>query len=204
MLVARNGKQPHIHRDAKIASSAQIIGDVTIGSRCYVDHNVTIESSGPSIEIGDEVIVFAGSVIRSVGGASRPAFPVAIGSGTLVAPLCALTGCRVGINCYLATNVVVLQGALIGDHTRVGVGAIVHAKTALPARSRIGLRHIAAPTKDGFVSTPDLNAARDAVAAMGFFEAAFGAHEGDQARLHDRVIAQLLEEVHGWDDHPMS
>ncbi len=187
------------------ATSAQIVGDVRIGSRCYVDHNVTIETSGPPIEIGDEVIVFAGSVIRSVGGASRPAFPVTIADRTLIAPICALAGCRIGTNCYVATNVVILQGAVIGDQTRVGAGAIIHAKTDLPARSRIGMRHIAAPKKDGgFISTADVEAVRDAVGAMGFFELTFGSSEKDQATLHAQVMARLLEEVQGWDDHPVS
>jgi hypothetical protein len=33
-----------------------------------------IESSGPLVKFGDEVVVFAGAIIRSVGGSSRPGF----------------------------------------------------------------------------------------------------------------------------------
>jgi carbonic anhydrase/acetyltransferase-like protein (isoleucine patch superfamily) len=203
MLVVRNGTQPRVHHEARIAPSAHVVGDVRIGRGSYIDYNVTIASAGPPVEIGERVVVLSGSVIRSVGGRSRPPFPVAIGDLCLISPLCALAGCRIGTNCYLATNVVVLQGAVIGDHTRVGVGAIVHARTELPPRSRVGMRDVAVPTRDGFLSTAVIDAARRQVAAADFFEVAFGSSETDQALLHEQVIEKLLEEVHCWDDSPV-
>ena len=200
MLIARNGKRPRVHASAQIAASATIVGDVKIAARAYVDHGAVIESSGPPIEIAKEAIVFAGAVVRSVGGSSRPAFPVVIGKGTLVSPLSILTGCRVGADCYLATAAIILQGATIGDHVRVGAGAIVHATTVLPDRARVGMRHVAMPTAEGFLSTADIERAREAIAALEFFETAFDASESDQEQLHIQAIASLLEEVHGWRD----
>jgi carbonic anhydrase/acetyltransferase-like protein (isoleucine patch superfamily) len=163
---------------------------------------VVIESGGPPIEIDAETVVLAGAIVRSVGGSSRPAFPVAIGARTLVSPACVLTGCQVGRNCYIATGAIVLQGARLGDHVRVGAGAIVHAATTLPEGARVGLRHVAVRTADGFISTPDIERAREAVAELDFFERAFGAGAADQAGLHEQAIAALLEEVHGWRDEP--
>src|SRR4051812_39998711 len=106
MLVSRNESAPRVHPDASVAASATIVGNVQIGARCYVDHNAVIESSGAPVVLGQGTIVFAGAVIRSVGGSSRPAFPVEVGERTLVSPLCVLTGCRVGRNCYVATAAV--------------------------------------------------------------------------------------------------
>ena len=65
MLITRNGLAPHVHPSTVVASSAQIIGNVSIGEHCYIDYNVVIESSGTPIEIADHVIVLANSVIRS-------------------------------------------------------------------------------------------------------------------------------------------
>lgn len=203
MLIERNDEAPRAHASAKIASSATVVGNVQIGAGAYVAHGVVIESSGPLIEIAEEVIVFAGAIIRSVGGRSRPAFPVRIGERTLVSPLCVLTGCQVGRNCYVATGAVLLQGVTLGDHVRVGAGAIVHATTALPERARVGMRHVAVPTPDGFLSTADVERAREAVAAIDFFETAFGAAGEDQAELHAQVMARLLDEVHAWQDQPV-
>jgi hypothetical protein len=64
------------------------------------------------------------------------------------------------------------------------------------------MRHIAAPTSDAFMSTADVERVRTAALTGGFFEAAFGEDEEDQARLHEQVIGKLLEEVHGWVDEP--
>jgi carbonic anhydrase/acetyltransferase-like protein (isoleucine patch superfamily) len=132
VLIARNGDVPRAHATARIAATATVVGNVVIGARTYVDHASVIASSGPAVEIADEGIVLAGAIIRSVGGASRPAFPVRVGERTLVSPLCVLTGCEVGSNCYVATGAIVLQGETIGNHVRVGARAIVHATTVLP------------------------------------------------------------------------
>ena len=190
MIIERNGCSPSIHPSARVAPSAQIIGDVTIGEQCYVDYNVVIESSGAPIQIQDHVIVLANAVIRSVGGSSRPPFPVQIGDHTLISPLCALAGCQVGRNCYIAAGVTILQGAVIGDSSRVGAGAIIHAKTVLPVRSRVGIHNIAVPTESGFLATSDVEAARKWIAAADFFKTAFD--EQVQERLHANVINQRL------------
>jgi carbonic anhydrase/acetyltransferase-like protein (isoleucine patch superfamily) len=200
MLMARNSETPRVASDATIAASAHVIGNVHVGARAYVDHGVVIESSGPRVEIGDETVVFAGAVVRSVGGPSRPAFPVRIGERTLVSPSCVLTGCEIGRNCYIATGAILLQGASVGDHVRVGAGAIVHATTSLPDHARVGMRHVAVRTADGFISTPDIEKARAAVAELDFFETAFGAGAAEQASLHEQVITTLLAETHGWSD----
>jgi carbonic anhydrase/acetyltransferase-like protein (isoleucine patch superfamily) len=202
VLIARNGEAPQVASDARIAATAQIIGNVRVGARAYVDHGVVIESSGAPIEIADEAVLFAGAIVRSVGGLSRPAFAVHIGARTLVSPSCVLTGCRVGRNCYVATGAIVLQGASIGDDARIGAGSIVHATAALPDHARVGMRHVAVRMADGFLSTPDVEAAREAVAELNFFETAFGAGAADQATLHEQVMTTLLDEVHGWRDEP--
>jgi carbonic anhydrase/acetyltransferase-like protein (isoleucine patch superfamily) len=204
VLIARNGESPRVASDARIAATAQLIGNVHVGARAYVDHGVVVESSGPPIEIGGEAVLFAGAIVRSVGGLSRRAFPVHIGPRTLVSPACVLTGCRVGRNCYVATGAIVLQGARIGDHVRIGAGSIVHATAALPDHARVGMRHVAVRTADGFLSTTDIEAAREAVAELDFFNTAFGAGAADQATLHEQVMTTLLDEVHGWRDEPSS
>jgi len=203
VLIGRNGEAPRVHASAQIAPSATIVGNVLIGARAFVDHAAVIASAGPPVEIAAEVIVFPGAIIRSVGGTNRPAFGVRIGERTLVSPLCVLTGCTVGGNCYLATAAILLQGATLGDHVRVGAGAIVHATTAVPERARVGMRHVAVPTAEGFLSTPDVERAREALAAIDFFETAYGADQDDQADLHAQVTAALLDEVHAWRDEPV-
>jgi carbonic anhydrase/acetyltransferase-like protein (isoleucine patch superfamily) len=201
MIIARNGHTPRVHPSTVVAPSAQIIGNVTIGTACVIDYNVVVASSGPPILIADHVLVFANSVIRSVGGGARPAYPVDIADHTLIAPLCVLTGCRLGPLCYIATGAIILQGASLGEGTRIGVGAIVHAGTQLPDRSRVGMRHFAVPGEPDAIITADVEQARDHVQEADFFEVAFGLGQ-DSASLHREVIGKLLEEVAQWRDEP--
>jgi carbonic anhydrase/acetyltransferase-like protein (isoleucine patch superfamily) len=203
LFVTRNGQTPSVAPDAQVASTVHVIGNVEIGARAYIDHGVVIESGGPPIKVGAEAVMFAGAVVRSVGGSSRPAYAVEIGERSLVAPGCVLTGCRVGSNCYIATAAILLQGASVGDHVRVGAGAVVHATTEVPAGSRVGMRHVAVRTADGFISTANVEEAREAIAELDFFEKAFGVDAPEQADLHEQVMTTLLDEVHGWDDEPM-
>jgi carbonic anhydrase/acetyltransferase-like protein (isoleucine patch superfamily) len=200
MLIRRNAQTPKVHPSVQIASSAQVIGNVTIGAHCYIDYNVVIESSGVPIQIEDHVIVLANTVIRSIGGVSRPAFPVHIGDHTLISPLCALAGCQIGRNCYIAMGVLIFQGAILGDAVRVGAGAIVHLKTQLPAGTHVGMRHIAAATEHGFLVSADVPTARAAIAQADFFETVFAEDGQDQGDLHSKVMMKLLQEVASWND----
>jgi carbonic anhydrase/acetyltransferase-like protein (isoleucine patch superfamily) len=43
-----------------------------------------------------------------------------------------------GAAVYVATQVMVLHGAIVGDGCRLGVGSIVHTGTLLPDRTRVG------------------------------------------------------------------
>jgi carbonic anhydrase/acetyltransferase-like protein (isoleucine patch superfamily) len=200
MLFERNGERPRIDPGAAVAESASIVGAVAIGPGCYIDHNVVIESSGPPVTLENDVVVFAWSVLRSVGGYSRPGYAVSVGARTLVAPQCTFSGCRIGSNCYVATGVIVLQGAAVGEACRLGVGAIVHAGTTLPDLARVGMRHVTVPDGDGFVSTADIERTRELLATADFFDYAFATSESDQATLHRDVIERLLTEVHSWHD----
>lgn len=202
MLITRNGQTPRVHETARIAPTAAVIGNVTIGPRCFLDYHVVIESSGAPIVLEEDVLVLAGSVIRSTGGTARPAFPVTIGAQTLVSPQCSLVGCQIGTHCYLATQVIVFQGARIGEGCRVSAGAIVHANTQLPPGSRVGLRHIATPTpKGGAFITANIAAAREQIAMADFFQTVFDTTSNQpQEILHEQVLARLRAELFGWHD----
>ncbi len=200
MLYVRNGHVPRIDPSAVVAPGAVVAGNVEIGPGCYVDHGAVVASAGPLVELGERVAVMAGAVVRSVGGTSRPAYPVRLGSETLVSPLAALAGCTVEPRCYIATGAIVFHGAVLGEGTRVGAGGIVHAGARVPPRAHVGMRCFAVPAPDGCLVTADVEVARAHVAKADFFAAAFDAHESDPAALHAEAVRLLLEEALAWRD----
>ena len=137
MSFKQNGRRPNLHPSAVVAPSAQLVGDVRIGPRCYIGDGVVIEGSDAPILLGSGIAVLAGTVIRSVGSGSRATFPVSIGSHTLIGRSSVLTGCRIGGNCYLASGVTVLQGADVGDDALLGIGAIVEHHVRLAQGTRV-------------------------------------------------------------------
>lgn len=201
MRFARNGIGPRIDSAARVAPTASIVGDVTVGADCYLDYGVVITSSGPPVVLGRGVTVMANAVVRSVGGHGRPPFPVRIGAESTIAPQVALAGCEIGERCYVATGVVVLQGAVVGRASRLAVGSVVHAGARLPLGSRVGLHCVATPNGDGEVLiTADIETAREAIAAADFFGRSFGIDQVDQELLHVEVAARLQQETAAWTD----
>jgi carbonic anhydrase/acetyltransferase-like protein (isoleucine patch superfamily) len=203
VLVERNGAVPQLDPGARIAPTATVVGDVAIAAGCYVGYGVVIESAGPPVRLETGVAVVAGTVIRSTGGDGRPAFGVHVGARTLIGPQCALAGCRLDEDCYVATAVMVFQGAQVGSGSRLGAGSIVHVGTRLPPGSRVGMRQMAVADREGPLVTSDVAAARDALAGADFFGEAFGVGDEDQERLHRQAAELFRAEARAWRDTPL-
>ena len=189
-------RDPVVAPDAFVASSAVLVGDVRVGAAAVIDHGALIVSTGAPIELGARVAVMPGAVIRSTGG-GRPPHPVRIGDDCLIGPQAALAGCTLGAAVYVATQVMVFHGAVVGDGCRLGAGSIVHTGARLPDRTRVGMRQFAVPGPDGAaVVTSDLDEARALLAAADFFGTVFAEQSpADLIELHRRSTAAVAAEI---------
>lgn len=189
-------RDPVVAPDAFVASSAVLVGDVRIGPATVIDHGALIVSTGAPVELGARVAVMPGAVIRSTGG-ERPPHPVSIGDDCLIGPQAALAGCALGAAVYVATQVMVFHGAVVGDGCRLGAGSIVHTGARLPDRARVGMRQFAVPGPDGAaVVTSDLDEARELLAAADFFGKVFAEEApADLIELHQRSTAAVAAEI---------
>jgi carbonic anhydrase/acetyltransferase-like protein (isoleucine patch superfamily) len=189
-------RDPVVAPDAFVASSAVLVGDVRIGPGAVIDHGALIVSTGAPVELGARVAVMPGAVIRSTGG-ERPAYPVTIGDDCLIGPQAALAGCTLGAAVYVATQVMVFHGAIVGDGCRLGAGSIVHTGARLPDRVRVGMRQFAVPGPHGAaVVTSDLDEARELLAAADFFGKVFAEQApADLIELHRRSAAAVAAEI---------
>ena len=200
MLVERSGRSPSVAASARIAPSAQLVGDVRIGAGCVIDHGAVLASSGPPVVLGTGSVVMANAVIRSAGGAQRPAFPTTIGDDVLVGPLAALVGCTVEDAVYIATGVMVFHGVVVGRGSRLGAGSIAHVGVQLAPCSRVGMRQFAVAHEGGALITGDLERARTLVARADLFGRVFADEERDMVSLHRSSVAALRAEAGGWSD----
>jgi len=188
---------PAVAPDAFVASSAVLAGDVRVGPGSVIDHGALIVGTGTPVELGARVVVMPGAVIRSTGGGKRPPHPVTIGDDCLIGPQAALAGCALGAAVYVATQVMVFHGAVVGGGCRLGAGSIVHTGARLPDRARVGMRQFAVPGPDGAaVVTSDLDEARELLAAADFFGRVFAEEApADLTELHQRSAAAVAAEI---------
>lgn len=132
------GNSPHIHPSTRVAPTAVICGDVTIGPNCSIGFGAVLIAESGAIKIGENCIVMDTAVLR---GVRRN--PLTIGNNVLIGPRAYLTGCEIGDNVFLATGATIFNGARIGAGSEVRINGIVHIRTILPPNSTVPIGWIA-------------------------------------------------------------
>lgn len=128
-IYAFEDHRPDIAASAYVSPTAQVIGDVSIGERCYIGHGAILRGDYGSIEIGDETAVEEGVIIHArPQDRTRIGKRVTIGHGAMIH------------NATIRDEAVIGMRAVISDFSEVGMGAIigemglVRNSQAIPAR----------------------------------------------------------------------
>jgi carbonic anhydrase/acetyltransferase-like protein (isoleucine patch superfamily) len=129
MLYSFDGKKPVIAKNAFIADTACIIGDVSIGEGSSIWFNTVIRGDRAKIRIGKGCNIQDNAVIHSDDR------NVDIGDGVSVGHGCIMHGCLVKNNALVGINSTILHGAEIGEYAIVAAGALVPPDHKIPARS---------------------------------------------------------------------
>ncbi len=127
MLYAFRGKTPKIDPTAYVSASAEIIGDVTIGPRCYIGPYAVIRGDGGEIVIEEETAI-EDCVIIHTGGTEkhcRLSKRVTVGHGAIVHSK------------YLGPEVSIGMGAVLSLGCEVGEGSIVAESALVPQGKKI-------------------------------------------------------------------
>lgn len=125
-----NNNTPEIHKEARIAENAAIIGDVTLGAGVSVWYGAVIRGDACAIRVGENSNVqdcccLHGAKDTTVGK------NVTIGHGAIV------HGCTVEDNCLIGMGATILDGAVIGEGSIIGAGALVSEGKVIPPRSLV-------------------------------------------------------------------
>jgi carbonic anhydrase/acetyltransferase-like protein (isoleucine patch superfamily) len=108
-------------------SSAQVIGDVTLGKDASVWCNAVLRGDVNRIVVGEASNVQDLSMGHvSHRNASKPeGSPLIIGSHVTVGHSVILHGCRIGDECLIGMGSIVMDDAVIGDRVMLGAGSLV-------------------------------------------------------------------------------
>jgi carbonic anhydrase/acetyltransferase-like protein (isoleucine patch superfamily) len=150
MLYTFDGKKPVIAKNAFIADTACIIGDVSIGEGSSVWFNSVIRGDRAKIRIGKGCNIQDNAVIHSDDR------NVEIGEGVSVGHGCVMHGCLVKNNALVGINSTILHGAEIGEYAIVGAGALVPPGHKIPAKSvvmGVPCKHVRTTTEEDIMLT---------------------------------------------------
>ena len=103
MFYSFHGKCPRVDPTAFVSTSAELIGDVTVGPRCYIGPGAVIRGDAAEIILEEEVAVEDGVIIHA-GGADK--------------------------RCLLSRRVTIGHGAIVharylGPEASIGMGAVL-------------------------------------------------------------------------------
>jgi carbonic anhydrase/acetyltransferase-like protein (isoleucine patch superfamily) len=132
-LYELNGIAPIISPTAWIADSAQVIGNVHIADGASIWPGAVIRGDlDVPITIGKNSNIQDNSVLHADEGV-----PLTIGEGVTVGHLVMLHGCTIGDHSLIGIGAIVLNKVVIGKHCLVGASALVTEGKTFEDRSMI-------------------------------------------------------------------
>jgi carbonic anhydrase/acetyltransferase-like protein (isoleucine patch superfamily) len=138
MLIEHLGERPAIDSTARIAPTAVICGDVTVGPGTSVGFGAVLTAESGPIIVGRECVIMENAIIR---GTRR--HPATIGDYVLIGPGAYLSGCAIRDCAFLATGSRVFNGATVGARAEVRINATVHLLTKLPEDATVPIGWVA-------------------------------------------------------------
>jgi carbonic anhydrase/acetyltransferase-like protein (isoleucine patch superfamily) len=115
MFYSFDGRAPFVGDGTYVSETAQIIGDVRIGTGCYIGHGAILRGDYGTIKVGNEAVIEEGVVVHAPPDEA----------------------CTIG-NRVVVGHGAIIHSRLIGDSAMIGMGAI------LSIRSEVGSQSIVA------------------------------------------------------------
>lgn len=119
--------KPEIAASAWIAENATVRGSVKIGDEVSIWYGAVVRAEGPAVVIGEGSNVQDNCVIHT-----DPRHEVHIGKGVTIGHNATVHGCTIGDHTLIGMGAVVLNGARIGRDCLIGAGALVTQNMVIP------------------------------------------------------------------------
>ena len=131
-------RQPRLGKNAFIASTAVVIGDVTLGAHSSVWYGAVLRGDINRIVVGHHSNVQDNAVLHLA-----DQFACVLGNWVTVGHGAIVHACTVGDECLVGMGAVILDGAVIGKQSIIGAKALVTQGTKIPPGSLV----LGAPAK---------------------------------------------------------
>lgn len=125
-------KSPEIGRDVYIASTAVVLGDVTLGDHSSVWYGAVLRGDINRIVVGHHSNVQDNAVLHLA-----DEFPCIVGSWVTIGHSATVHACTVGDECLVGMGATILDGAEIGMQSLIGAHALVTPGTRIPPGSLV-------------------------------------------------------------------
>ena len=125
-------QQPKLGEGAYIASTAVVVGDVTLGAHASVWYNAVLRGDINRIMVGDFSNIQDNAVVHLA-----DEFPCLIGRYVTVGHSAIAHACTVEDECLIGMGATILDGAVIGTQSIVGANALVTQGTVVPPGSMV-------------------------------------------------------------------
>jgi len=125
-------QRPHVHASAFIASSADLIGAVTVGEEASIWYATVLRADIDQIEIGPHSNIQDGCVVHLEGGQGTH-----VGQYVTVGHKAILHACMIDDEVLVGMGSIVMDGTEIGSRSIIGAGALVTMGTKIPPGSLV-------------------------------------------------------------------
>ncbi len=133
MLRPYRGRLPVVDPTAYVDPSAQVIGDVEIGSESSVWMNVVVRGDVNRIRVGRRTNLQDGTVVHVM----HDTHPTGIGDDVTVGHGAIVHGCTIHDRVLIGMGAIVLNGAVVERDSIVAAGSLVPEGAVIPARSLV-------------------------------------------------------------------
>lgn len=125
-------RQPTLGRDVYLASTAVVLGDVTLGDHASVWYNAVLRGDINRIEVGRFSNIQDNAVVHLADD-----FPCVIGEWVTVGHSAIVHACTVKDECLIGMGATILDGAVVGEQSIVGANALVKQGMEIPPGSMV-------------------------------------------------------------------
>lgn len=125
-------KQPTLSAGVYLASSAVVVGDVTLGDRASVWFNAVLRGDINRIVVGHHSNIQDNAVLHLADD-----LPCLVGACVTVGHSAILHACTVEDEVLIGMGATVLDGAVVGAQSIIGANALVTQRTVIPPGSMV-------------------------------------------------------------------